>query len=137
MCVLIHELGINWKTMDLVVYLYQMWAFMLLCAAFPARSLFVYGAVWVCMKMVSGLWSSSPLLCLKQQQLFFFKRKNLWITKRFLLWHLWSLTSRAARIYFGDQENWIWDLLLSRQSQFLKNKSCMGHGEICFWNTFA
>ena len=137
MCVLIHELGINRKTMYLVVYLYQMWVFMLLCSGFPSRSLFVYWAACFCMKMVSELWSSSPLLCLKQQQQQFFKKKNLWIAKRFLLWLPWSLTSRSARKHFGDQENSIWDLRHSLWCLLLANKSCLCHRQPFFWNIFA
>lgn len=99
---------------------------MLLCSGFPARSLFVYWDACFCMKMVSELHSSSLLLCLKQHQkhnfFFFFKRKNLWITKRFLLWIFWSLTNKPARIHFGDQENSFWDLLHSLRCWLLRKK---------------
>lgn len=56
---------------------------------------------------------------------YFFKRKNLWITKRFLLWIFWSLTNKPARIHFGGQENSFWDLLHSLRCWLLRIKSCL------------
>lgn len=137
------------------VYLFMSWALIVkqcillfiytrceyLCCSVLGSQLGLY--LYIELPGFAWKWFLSPTVHLQTtpttQQLFFFflKRKNLWITRRFLLWLFWSLTNKPARIHFGGQENSIWDLLHSLRCSLLRNKSCLGHKELCFWNTFA